>query len=116
MRILLTFLICLPSFTLAAEFPLLKDDAPLSREDVIAMTKRDVVEFYEGGQSRYDPDGAYSYTYQSGGTAFGAFEVGPDGVICIQFQNGRGRCDRFVRSHGRIVMITQSGDRYPIRP
>ncbi|NNE51498.1 MAG: hypothetical protein HKN30_03750 [Sulfitobacter sp.] len=115
MRLVL-FLLILPMTALAAEFPLLKDDRVLSRDEVSALTQRDVVEFYEGGQSRYAADGRYNYTYQSGGTAFGDYEIGSDGVICIAFDNGRDRCDRFVHSHGRIVMITEGGDRYPIRP
>lgn len=115
MRLLPVFLLsALPAA--AADFSLLDGDRVLSRDEVVAMTKRDVVEFYEGGQSRYSEGGSYSYTYQGGGTAFGTFEIGPDGVICILFQNGRDRCDQFVRSHGRLVMITQSGDRFPIRP
>ena len=110
------FLFLLPMSALAVEFPLLKDDRVLSRDELFALTERDVVEFYEGGQSRYAADGSYNYTYQSGGTAFGDYEVGADGIICIVFDNGFDRCDRFVQSHGRIVMITESGDRYPIRP
>lgn len=115
MRFVIPFLL-LSTPALAEDFALLEGDNVLSREDVVAMTERHLVEFYEGGQSRYSAGGAYSYTYQGGGTAYGAYEIGPDGVICILFQNGRDRCDKFVRSHGRLVMITQSGDRFPIRP
>jgi hypothetical protein len=115
MRYLLVPLL-FPTCLFAAEFRLLEGDEVLSREEVMALTQREVVTFYEGGQSRYDADGAYSYTYSSGSSAHGDFEVGTDGVICILFDNGFDRCDRFVRSHGRIVMITESGDRYPIRP
>lgn len=110
------FLLFFPFAAFAEGFPLLSGDQALSRDEVVEMTSGPVVEFYEGGQSRYSVGGAYSYTYQGGGTAFGQFEVGPDGVICIIFNNGRGRCDRFVRSHGRVVMITETGDRFPIRP
>lgn len=80
------------------------------------MTRNQTLIFYEGGQSRYSVGGAYSYSYQGGGTAFGRFQIEGDGTICIAFNNGRSRCDAFVRSHGRLVMITQSGDRFPIRP
>jgi len=113
---LLAFLLLLPTAAIASDFAVLKGDTPLTREEVIALTQTHLVEFYEGGQSRYSVGGSYSYTYQSGGTAFGKFEVGPEGAICIKYRNGRNRCDRFVRSHGRLVMITQTGDRFPIRP
>lgn len=115
MRYFLMFLM-FPCAAVAADFTLLAGDQALSRDEVAALTGRDVVEFYEGGQSRYAVGGAYSYTYLGGGTAFGRFEIAEDGVVCITFNNGRDRCDRFVRSHGRVVMITQSGDRYPVRP
>ena len=99
------------------EFPLLSGDTALTRAEVTQMTEGDDVVFFEGGMSRYSVGGAYSYTYPNGGgTAFGTFEVTPDGLICIAFRNGHSRCDRFVRSHGRVVMITQKGDRFPIRP
>ena len=101
----------------AEEFPLLGGDTALSRAEVVSLTEGDDVVFFEGGRSRYSVGGAYSYTYpDDGGTAFGTFEVTPEGLICIAFRNGHSRCDRFVRSHGRLVMITQKGDRFPIRP
>ncbi len=115
MRYLL-LLALLPTALFASDFPILQGDEVLSRDEVQALTAQHVVEFYEGGKSRYSVGGSYSYTYQGGGTAFGKFEIGPDGLVCIQFNNGRGRCDRFVRSHGRTVMITETGDRFPIRP
>ena len=115
MRFLIFALLC-PVAALASEFTLLDQDVALTREEVLALTHNRQVIFYEGGQSRYSVGGAYSYTYQGGGTAFGRFEVGQDGVVCIDFRNGRSRCDQFVHSHGRLVMITQSGDRFPIRP
>lgn len=113
---LLILLLSLPSALWAADFQLLKDDIALSREEVVEMTDRQVLTFYEGGKSRYSADGSYSYTYDQGATAFGDFTVGSDGVICIAYQNGRTRCDRFVRSHGRLVMLTEDGQRFAIRP
>ena len=115
MRFVLLFL-CLPLMAHAAEFRVLPDDEPLSQAEVSEITERHLIEFFEGGQARYSAGGSYSYTYESGATAYGRFEVGPDGVVCILFRNGRDRCDMFVRSHGRLVMVTQSGDRFPIRP
>lgn len=113
---LLILLLSLPSALWAADFQLLKDDVALTRQEVVQMTERGLLTFYEGGQSRYSADGAYSYTYDQGATAFGAFSIGEDGVICIEYQNGRSRCDRFVNSHGRLVMLTEDGQRFAIRP
>lgn len=115
MRLIACLLLLLPGIA-RAEFSVLAGDARLNREQVVQMTQRHLVEFYEGGQARYSVGGAYSYTYLDGATAFGRFEIDDDGTICVTFRNGRDRCDRFVRSHGRLVMVTQSGDRFPIRP
>lgn len=115
MRYLIALLL-LPSSVLADDFRLLKGDAALSRAEVIAMTQRPVVEFYEGGQSRYSAGGSYSYTYAEGGTSFGSFQVAEDGTICITYRNSNSRCDRFVHSHGRLVMLTEDGQRFAIRP
>lgn len=115
MRKLIALFLFLPAAGYA-EFVLLKDDRALTREEVVSMTGQHLIEFFEGGQSRYSVGGSYSYTYRGGGTAYGRYNIGADGTICILFRNGRDRCDRFVQSHGRLVMITQTGDRFPIRP
>jgi hypothetical protein len=109
-------LIIFPFGALAADFSLLDGDTALSRNEAVRMTaNRDVI-FYEGDLSRYSVGGAYSYSYAGGGTAFGTFEIKENGVICIAFKNGRSRCDRFVHSHGRVVMISEQGDRFAVRP
>lgn len=110
------FLLLLPTAALADDFALLTDDRLLSQVEVHELTQRPVVEFYDGGQSRYAADGAYSYTYQGGGTAHGQFKIASQGVICIAYNNGRSRCDTFVWSHGRLVMLTEKGGRFAIRP
>ena len=115
MRFILA-LILLPTCVFADKFDVLEGDIILTREEVIELTAGHVLTFYEGGQSRYSVGGAYSYSYKSGATAFGNFEVGAEGDVCIAFANGRTRCDRFVRSHGRFVLLTESGGRFPVRP
>jgi hypothetical protein len=63
----------------------------------------------------FSAGGAYSYTYASGDSAFGRFEIGEDGTVCIAFRNGFTRCDRYVENGSRIVMLTQKGERFPLR-
>lgn len=109
-------LLCLPVAVWADEFQLLEDDVVLSRDEVIGVTRGPVLTFYDGGQSKYSAGGSYSYTYDQGGTAFGTFDIGEDGAVCIAYRNGHSRCDRFVRSHGRLVMLTEDGQRFAIRP
>lgn len=113
---LLILLLSLPSALWAADFKVLEADVVLSRAEVVEMTSGGLLTFYEGGQSRYSVGGSYSYSYDQGATAYGRFAVGDDGVVCIEYRNGRTRCDRFVRSHGRLVMLTEDGQRFAIRP
>ncbi len=109
-------LMLFPTALFADDLTLLEGDVALSHAEVSQMTQRPFVEFYEGGRSRYSVGGSYSYTYANGGTSFGRFNVEQDGRICISYRNGRRRCDRFVHSHGKLVMLTQDGQRFPIRP
>ncbi|KEJ90979.1 hypothetical protein [Sulfitobacter donghicola] len=115
MKILFALLL-FPTLTFADEFKSLSGDEALSRDEVVALTSNHKLEFYEGGVSHFSVGGAYSYAYEGGGTAFGSFVVENDGLVCIAYRNGRSRCDRYVRSHGRVVMLTQSGERFAIRP
>ena len=72
--------------------------------------------YYDDGVSQFSAGGAYSYTYaNNGGTAFGSFRVQTDGVICIDYRNGFSRCDLYVRNGGRLVLLTEDGERYPVK-
>lgn len=72
--------------------------------------------FFDDGESSYSADGRYSYTYDGGATAYGVYSLKPDGVVCVDFENGFARCDRFVLSGDRLVLQTEKGERFPIRP
>lgn len=105
-----------PTGVLADGFQRLASDDLLSMAETRALTEGSVVAFYDGGQSKYSVGGAYSYTYASGASAFGTFKIGEDGVICVVFRHGASRCDQYVRSHGRVVLLTEDGGRYPVKP
>ena len=93
------------------------DDMILDRPQVSAMIEGKTLTFFDDGQSKFSAGGAYSYTYANGGgTAFGAYDIQPDGTVCIAFRNGFGRCDRYVQNGARFVMLTEKGERFPIRP
>ena len=116
-----TSLICLFMFSLASsalaqDWNLRSVDAPLGHDQARALTAGTALTFYDDGQSRFSVGGAYSYTYaNSGSTAFGVFRVEDDGRVCIDFRNGHNRCDLFVRNGGVLVMLTEKGERFPIR-
>ncbi|MEL6886384.1 MAG: hypothetical protein AAFP87_17880 [Pseudomonadota bacterium] len=116
MRLLLLLLLtAMPAA--AQDWALRSDDTPLTRAEVVALIDGQTLVFFDDGQSKFSVGGGYSYTYANGGgTAFGTYEVGADGTVCIQFRNGFGRCDRYVASGARVVMLTQKGERFPLRP
>lgn len=100
----------------AAEWATRDGDLMLGPGELEAELIGREVMFYDNGVSAFAEDGGYSYTYDQGGTAFGRYELGEDGVVCIVFANGFDRCDMYVRSGTRLVLITEKGERFPIRP
>lgn len=86
--------------------------------DVAALTDRlagQRVVFFDEGQSVYEANGQYQYTYGGGGTWYGHWEVRADSVVCVTFVTGVERCDRFVENDGQLVLQTVDGMRFPIR-
>ena len=108
---------CSVTQALADNWAVQETDKILSRDAVQALTTGRTMIFYDDGQSKYSAGGAYSYTYASGESAFGTYAIEDDGTVCIAYRNGFGRCDRYVESaSGRIVLLTQDGLRFPVRP
>ncbi|MBO9476544.1 hypothetical protein J7382_03255 [Shimia sp. R11_0] len=71
--------------------------------------------FFDDGQSVYEANGQYQYTYGGGGTWYGHWQVGADSVVCVTFVTGVERCDRIVENAGRLVVQTADGQRFPVR-
>lgn len=101
-----------------------QDFEPRSTDRVLTATEMasEVIgrthEFFDGGQSFFSVSGTYSYTYTDGGRAFGAYALqdgGAGGVVCSEFENGFSRCDMYVHDGTRLVLITEAGDRFPVR-
>ena len=60
----------------------------------------------------YYPDGTYSYA----GADPGQWRVST-GRICVDFDNGRARCDRIVKDNGKLYFINgRNGARFVFRP
>ncbi|MCR9126317.1 MAG: hypothetical protein NXH82_09320 [Rhodobacteraceae bacterium] len=116
-RIVLLGLALVSALPAAAQQWAFRDtDARLDRAQVRAATTGQTLVFYDDGQSRYSAGGSYSYTYAGGATAYGRYEIRQDGTVCIAFRNGFGRCDRYVRNAGRLILLTEKGERFPVRP
>ena len=101
----------------AADWATKPGDAPFSAAELAALPGQ-VLVFFDDGTSHYLEDGAYAYTYSGangGGTAWGSYRIADDGSICVDYVSGAARCDLLVRNAGRIVVITEDGERYPVR-
>ncbi|AVL54053.1 hypothetical protein CEP88_16595 [Roseobacter denitrificans] len=117
MRTLIGLFFGLVAFpAVAADWALNETDRILDRHEVDALTAGQTLVFYDDGQSKYSVGGAYSYTYASGESAFGRYEIEEDGTVCISYRNGFSRCDRYVQSGERIILLTEKGLRFPVRP
>lgn len=99
----------------AQDWALRDGDRLLDRAEVQAFAEGQTLLFHDGGKSKYSHGGAYSYTYASGESAFGSFRIEADGTVCIAYRNGAARCDRYVASGERFVLLTQHGERFPVK-
>lgn len=116
-RIMPLFLCLTAGAAHAADWELRPGDAPFVLAELEALPGKSF-RFHDGGESLYGRDGAYSYTYSQengGGTAWGTYRIAGDGSICVDFANGFGRCDLYVRNGSRVILITEKGERFPVR-
>ena len=80
-----------------------------------ALADQELV-FYDEGRSVYGEDGYYSYTYGGGGLWEGTWRAEADSVVCVTFVTEVTRCDRIVRNGDRFVVLTENGERFPVKP
>ena len=111
----LVFLLSLIAAPVFAQDGLRDTDQVLDASQMGDLLNGQMLEFYDGSKSRYEADGAYSYTYTDDGPAWtGRFEVFDGSQVCVDFDNGSRRCDQVVRDGERVVLITTDGLRFPV--
>ena len=109
-------LVLLAGSAAAGNWNLRDSDQVMDADALARIADGGSLTFFDDGMSLFSAGGAYSYTYANGGgTAFGRFRVQDGGVICIDYRNGFGRCDKYVRNAGRLVLLTEDGERYPVK-
>lgn len=72
--------------------------------------------FMDGSIASYGSDGRYIYTYISGRKFEGDYQIRDDGSVCIDFDEGQKRCDFYVLHGERLVLIAETGRRFPVAP
>ena len=90
-------------------------DVSFDKAELEARIVGKSITFFDDGESLFADDGRYSYTYDGGATAYGKYQIKQDGVVCVDFDNGFARCDRFVMAGERLVLQTEKGERFPVR-
>ncbi len=114
MRLLVAFVFT-PCMAFAQE-GLRASDTVLDRSQMEELLTGRLVEFYDGSKSRYEANGRYAYTYTDDGPEWvGTYSLSDDSLVCVDFDNGSARCDRFVRDGNRVVLIIEDGTRFPVR-
>lgn len=74
------------------------------------------IEFYDGSKSYYFSGGSYMYTYVDGGEEWtGTYTLAPQGKVCVQLELSGSRCDTYVLTGDRLVLIIEDGTRFPAR-
>lgn len=108
----------IPSLVFAQNWAPRETDTLFDQLGLDTRLRGETITFFDDGQSKFFEDGRYTYTYANdGGTGYGYFEIKEDSTICVEFVTGFSRCDMYVvDAADRLVVITETGDRFPVRP
>ena len=111
-------LTCLALPVFAQEFAVRDSDRVLDADGMAADVVGRTHEFFDGGVSFFSVSGTYTYTYTDGARSYGSYALkddGQDGVVCSDFDNGFSRCDKYVHDGTRLVLLTEDGNRFPVK-
>ena len=101
---------------MAADWKMRAGDKVFATEALQARLSGQTLVFFDDGRSVYGADGQYSYTYGGGGTWEGRWTAGEDSAVCVTFVTEVTRCDRIVENAGKLVVLTDKGERFPVKP
>lgn len=110
------FLCIMAAPAFAQEWATRAGDQLFTLDELTGRLSGQTLTFYDNGRSQFGPNGGYSYTYDFGGVAYGVYQIGDDSTVCIRFENGASRCDLYVTNAARLIVVTQDGMRFPVRP
>ena len=68
----------------------------------------------EGSTLEYRADGTYVYTI-GGRASRGNWNIGANGAVCVNFPNGRGRCDNYLEQNGKLYLRNSGGNLYQVK-
>jgi len=112
LAVLLLLLLALPA---AAQTGLRATDTRFTGTGLADALSGNTVEFFDGSLATYRADARYEYRYAPGDPVWRGTWEATASEVCVAFDNGRSRCDTFVRADDRLVLVIERGDRFPVR-
>jgi hypothetical protein len=69
-----------------------------------------------GNTAHYHRDGTYTFQSANGATGSpGRWKIAADGGVCVDFSNGRSRCDHYVEKDGALYIRNVQGNLFKVR-
>ncbi|MBI3699954.1 MAG: hypothetical protein HY242_05840 [Afipia sp.] len=68
----------------------------------------------EGSSLEYRANGIYVYTL-GGRSQQGTWRIGANGAVCVDFPNGRGRCDFYLENGSSLFLRNSYGKLFKVR-
>ena len=112
---ILTMLFLVPLAAEANGWTLKPGEVPMTLAELALRLDGQVMRFYDGGRSEYGPGNTYAHVFSDDARVPGTYRITDTGEVCIDFENGATRCDFYVQSGNRTILIDEKGDRYPVR-
>ncbi len=116
MRLLAILFILSGVPALAGDWKTRAGDIAFSHQELTTLIVGQTLVFYDNGRSVFAKDGAYSYIYDNGPTVSGTYQIEENSIVCIDFENGFSRCDKYVLNADQVVLLSEDTQRYPVRP
>jgi hypothetical protein len=104
------FLSLANALLLTTPCPAASDFVPLNPSSIRGKT----VMLDEGSSLEYRSDGVYVYTI-GGRAQHGTWRIGPNGSVCADFPNGRGRCDFYLENGSSLYLRNSYGKLFKVR-
>lgn len=92
------------------------NDVFLTRSGLDQKLPGRVVELQTGARMYFRDNGTWSMEPRDGVQGpTGRYSFGPKGQVCVRYDGGGGRCDSYVRSVKKYVMIDGNGQRHEVK-
>ncbi len=98
-----------------AALPAAAQDATFEGAELFNTLSGQTIEFFDASKASYAADGSYEYRYRPEDQAWRGTWDAEGAEVCVIFENGFDRCDTFVRSGDRLVMVIADGTRFPVK-